>query len=96
MLVLRTLTVQSMHGYAIVQNLSSLTDGVLDVQQGSLYPALERLLHKGWVTAKWGDTPTKRKARYYSITRSGRKHLEQRVEDYDRISIAIARVMEQI
>jgi PadR family transcriptional regulator len=93
MLVLRTLTIQPLHGYALVQHISSLTNGVLQVEQGSLYPALERLLNKGFVTAKWDETPTKRQARYYSITRAGRKALEQRVEDYDRVSKAIARVM---
>jgi len=68
-------------------------ENVLRVEQGSLYPALERLLNKGWVTARWAETPTKRQARYYTITRSGRKQLEQRVAEYDRVAAAIARVM---
>lgn len=93
MLVLRTLTVQSLHGYAIAQHIAKLSDGVLRVEQGSLYPALERLLNKGLVTAKWGESPTKRQARYYTITRSGKKLLESKTEDYDRVSLAIARVM---
>jgi PadR family transcriptional regulator, regulatory protein PadR len=93
MLVLRTLSVQSLHGYAIAQHLAKLSDGVLQVEQGSLYPALERLLNKGLVTAKWGESPTKRQARYYTITRAGRKLLEEKTEDYDRVSLAIARVM---
>jgi PadR family transcriptional regulator, regulatory protein PadR len=93
MLVLRTLSGQSLHGYAIAQHLAKLSDGVLQVEQGSLYPALERLLNKGLVTAKWAESPTKRQARYYTITRAGRKLLEQKTEDYDRVALAIARVM---
>lgn len=93
MLILRTLTLGSLHGYAIAQHIGKLSDGVLQVEQGSLYPALERLLNKGFLTVKWGETPTKRQARYYTITRSGRKQLEVRESDYDRVSAAIARVL---
>jgi PadR family transcriptional regulator PadR len=93
MLVLRTLTLQPLHGYAIAQHIGKLSDGVLRVEQGSLYPALERLLNKGLVTAKWDETPTKRQARYYTITRAGRKLLDQKVDEYDRMALAIARVM---
>src|SRR5690242_11665702 len=93
MLILRTLTLGSLHGYAIAQHIAKLSDGVLKVEQGSLYPALERLLNKGFVTVKWDETPTKRQARYYTITRSGRKQLEMRESDYDRVSAAIARVL---
>jgi PadR family transcriptional regulator, regulatory protein PadR len=82
-----------LHGYAIAQHIAKLSDGVLRVEQGSLYPALERLLNKGLVTAKWGETPTKRQARYYTITRTGRKLLDQKVDEYDRVAVAIARVM---
>lgn len=94
MLILRTLTLGALHGYAIAQHIARLSDGVLRVEQGSLYPALERLLNKGWVTVRWAETPTKRQARYYTITRSGRKHLEQKISDYDRVATAIARIME--
>ena len=93
MLVLRTLTVQPMHGYAIAQHIAKQSDGVLQVEQGSLYPALERLLNKGWVTVKWAETPTKRQARYYTITASGRKQLKEKTSDYDRVALAIARVL---
>jgi len=93
MLILRTLTLGALHGYAIAQHIARLSDGVLRVEQGSLYPALERLLNKGWVTARWAETPTKRQARYYTITRSGRKQLDQRLSEYDRVAAAIARVM---
>jgi PadR family transcriptional regulator, regulatory protein PadR len=93
MLILRTLTLGSLHGYAIAQHIARLSDGVLQVEQGSLYPALERVLNKGWATVKWAETPTKRQARYYTITRSGRAQLKEKVSDYDRMAEAIARVM---
>ncbi len=93
MLVLQTLTLGPLHGYAIGQHIARLSDGVLQVEQGSLYPALERLLSKGWATAKWKLSPTKRRARYYTITSSGRKQLGEVVSGYDRVSLAIARVL---
>jgi transcriptional regulator len=93
MLVLRTLTLGSAHGYAIARHIERLSEDVLKVEQGSLYPALDRLLRKGWVTARWADTPTGRNARYYTITRSGRKQLADREAEHERISLAIARVM---
>src|SRR5436309_15961454 len=93
MLVLQTLTLQSMHGYAIAQHIRRLSDSVLSVEQGSLYPALERLQRKGWVTSKWAETPTKRRARYYTITAAGRKQLGQEKVSFDRVLAAIQRVM---
>jgi PadR family transcriptional regulator, regulatory protein PadR len=95
MLILRTLTVEPAHGYAIAQHIERLTDGVFAVEQGSLYPALERLLKKGWATARWDETPTKRQARYYTITRSGRKQLEEKVSEYNLAAWAIARVLKR-
>ena len=93
MLILRTLSVEPAHGYAIAQHIERLSDGVFRVEQGSLYPALERLLQKGWATARWGESPTGRRARYYTITREGRKQLQTKVSDYDRVAHAIARVL---
>jgi PadR family transcriptional regulator PadR len=93
MLVLRTLSVQSLHGYAIAQHIERLSQDVLRVEQGSLYPALERLQQAGWVTSKWKTTPTGRRARYYAITQSGRARLHQKATAYDRLIAAIARVM---
>lgn len=93
MLVLHTLTLGALHGYAIAQHIAKLSDEVLQVEQGSLYPALERLQTKGWVTSKWGDSPTGRKARYYTITASGRRQLGEEISDFDRVSLAINRVM---
>ena len=93
MLVLHTLTLGALHGYAIAQHIQKLSDEVLQVEQGSLYPALERLLQKGWVTSKWGQTPTGRRARYYTLTASGRKQLGQEISEFDRVLLAINRVM---
>ncbi|HET7551660.1 MAG TPA: PadR family transcriptional regulator [Gemmatimonadaceae bacterium] len=93
LLILRTLTLGPLHGYAIAQHIAGLSDGVLQVEQGSLYPALERLLQNGWATAKWGKSPTGRRARYYTITSSGRKRLGEAISAYDRVSLAIGRVL---
>lgn len=93
MLVLQTLSLGSLHGYAIAQHLERTSREVLRVEQGSLYPALERLQNKGWVTSKWGRSPTGRRARYYTITASGRKQLGQEISAFDTITLAIARVL---
>lgn len=95
MLVLYTLTLGALHGYAIAQHIEKLSEDVLRVEQGSLYPALERLLRNGWVTSKWGQTPTGRRARYYTITTSGRKQLGEEISDFDRAMLAINRVMKR-
>jgi len=89
MLILKTLTVQPMHGYAIAQHIERLSKEVLAVEQGSLYPALERLQKKGWVTSRWGQTPTGRRARYYTITASGRRNLGQEISSFERVLLAI-------
>ena len=93
MLVLHTLTLGSLHGYAIAQHIARLSDDVLQVEQGSLYPALERLQKAGWATSKWGVSPTGRKARYYTITASGKRQLGQELADFDTVVLAIARVL---
>ena len=93
MLVLKTLTVQSLHGYAIAQHIERLSDEVLTIEQGSLYPALERLQKKGWITSKWAESPTGRKARYYTITAAGRRQLGEEITSFDRVLVAIERVM---
>jgi len=95
MLVLHTLTLGSLHGYAIAQHIAKLSQSVLKVEQGSLYPALERLQNKGWVTSKWGESPTGRRARYYTITASGRKQLGEQTSDFDRVLLAINRVLKR-
>lgn len=93
MLVLRTLSLGTLHGYAIAQHIQRMSEDVLKVEQGSLYPALERLQRAGLVTSKWGKSPTGRRARYYTITASGRKHLGQEISEFDKLSLAIARVL---
>ncbi len=93
MLILKTLTVAPMHGYGIAQHIQRLSKDVLTVEQGSLYPALERLQQQGWVTSEWGASPTGRRARYYTITASGRRQLGERASSFDRVLAAIARVM---
>lgn len=95
MLVLHTLTLGALHGYAIAQHIEKLSDSVLQVEQGSLYPALERLQRKGWLTSSWGQTPTGRRARYYTITASGRKQLGEEISNFDRAMLAINRVMKR-
>jgi transcriptional regulator len=95
MLILYTLTLGALHGYAISQHIEKLSDSVLQVEQGSLYPALERLQRKGWLTSKWGETPTGRRARFYTITASGRKQLGEEITDFDRVMLAINRVMKR-
>ena len=94
MLILRTLTVQPMHGYAIAQHIERLSGDVFVVEQGSLYPALQRLQKQGWVTSKWGESPTGRRARYYTLTAAGRRQLGEKISSFDRVLAAIARVMD--
>src|ERR687897_486156 len=93
MLVLKTLTRAPLHGYGIAQYIRQVSDEVLQVEEGSLYPALQRLQLKGWVSSEWGLTPTKRRARYYKLTPLGKKQLAQEVADFDRLLVAIQRVM---
>jgi len=93
MLILKTLTLGAMHGYGIAQHLQQLSQDVLQVEEGSLYPALQRMQLKGWVSSEWGQTPTKRRARYYKLTPLGKKQLVQEVADFDRLLVAIQRIM---
>jgi len=95
MLILQTLTVQPMHGYAIAQHIERLSGEVLAVEQGSLYPALERLQKKGWVSSKWGASPTGRRARYYTLTATGRRQLGAEITSFDRVLAAIQRVLQR-
>lgn len=96
MLVLQTLTLGALHGYAIARHIEALSNDVLRVEQGSLYPALERLQNAGWVRSKWGVSPTGRRARYYAITASGRKRLGQEISNFDQVALAIARVLGRV
>lgn len=93
MLILKTLTLGALHGYGIAQHLQQLSRDVLQVEEGSLYPALQRMQLKGWVSSEWGQTPTNRRARYYKLTPLGRKQLAQEMADFDRMLVAIQRVL---
>lgn len=94
MLILKTLTRGAMHGYGIAQHIQQVSEDVLQVGEGSLYPALQRLLINGWVAAEWGLSENNRRARYYKLTPAGRKQLGAEVETFDRMLGAIARVMQ--
>src|SRR5262245_49386354 len=94
LLILKTLARCSMHGYAIAESLRSVSDDVLQVGESSLYPALQRLLLNGWVTAEWGASENNRRARYYTLTAAGRKQLRTEREDFDRLITAIQKVLE--
>jgi transcriptional regulator len=93
MLVLRTLDIQPLHGYAIAQHIRSLSDDALKIEEGSLYPALQRMLVKGWVTAEWQTSSTKRRTRVYTLTAAGRDRLGVAREDFQTMFAALARVM---
>lgn len=94
MLILQTLTRGAMHGYGIAQRIQEISDDVLQVEEGSLYPALQRLLVKGWVKGEWGISDNNRRARYYTLTAAGRKQLGIEAENFERMVQAIARVMQ--
>lgn len=95
MLILRTLARQGeMHGYEIANSIQQISQDVLQVEEGSLYPALQRMLLKGWVTAEWGVTAGNRRARYYRLTAMGRKQLATELSQYERVAAAIARVLQ--
>ena len=91
--LLKTLTWGPMHGYGIIRWLQQLTDDVLDIEDGSLYPALHRMESKGWIDSEWGLSDNNRRAKYYRLTDRGRKQLESETEDWKRRSAAIARLL---
>ena len=93
MLVLKTLSVQAMHGYAIARQIERVSDDVLRIEEGSLYPALQRMRQKGWIKAEWKQTPNNQRARYYTITAAGKKHLGAEQAGFAELLAAIGRVM---
>ena len=93
MLILGSLTVQPMHGYGIAQHIQRLSREVLRVEEGSLYPALQRMRQKGWIKAQWGQTPNNQRARYYTITTLGQRQLGEQETSFSELLDAIARVM---
>jgi len=93
MLVLRVLQTGPLHGYAIAQRIHQITSDVLQIEEGSLYPALQRILMKGWAKADWGTSDTNRRVRVYRLTTAGRKQLESEMADYDRVNAAIRAIL---
>jgi transcriptional regulator len=93
LLILKALALEPLHGWAIAGRIRQLSNDVLLVQQGSLYPALQRLEHQGWVTAKWGVSEQKRRARFYALTRAGRRQLEKEARAWERLAAAITTVV---
>jgi PadR family transcriptional regulator PadR len=93
MMVLRTLKRQPLHGYALVQHIKRTSDDLLQIEEGSLYPALQRLLKEGLVKAKWGTSSTNRRVRIYELTPAGLKHLEREVSRFERMLDGITRVL---
>jgi PadR family transcriptional regulator PadR len=93
LLILRVLRSGSLHGYAIAQRIHSLSSEVLQVEEGALYPALQKILLKGWVTSEWGISETNRKVRFYRLAPAGRKQLESELADYERAHAAIRSVL---
>src|ERR1700704_976659 len=93
LLILRTLRAGALHGWAVSERIQQVSEDVLQVNQGSLYPALHRLEHRGWINAEWGVSELGRRARFYSLTASGRKQLEIEAENWGRLSEAIARIL---
>jgi transcriptional regulator len=93
LLIMRTIATETMHGWAIAQRIQFLSKDVLQVNQGSLYPALQRLERQGWITADWGVSENNRRARFYRLTADGRRRLQQERSDWDRLSAAISLVM---
>ncbi|HEX7285629.1 MAG TPA: PadR family transcriptional regulator [Candidatus Angelobacter sp.] len=93
MLILRVLQPGPLHGYAVAQRIHTLSNELLQVEEGSLYPALQRMLLKGWVQAEWGISETNRKVRFYKLTAAGRKQLQAEMNDFDRVLEGIQAVL---
>jgi PadR family transcriptional regulator PadR len=92
MLILKALSLGALHGYGIIQRIRQLSDEMLNVEQGSLYPALYRIEQRGWVTAKWEVNETWRRAKFYTLTKVGRRQLQAEEESWDRLALAIAKM----
>ena len=93
LLILKTLSISTMHGYGIAQHIKRLSREALKVEEGSLYPALQRMHVKGWIASEWKTSPTGRNARYYKLTAAGRRQLGQETADFERSVAAIVRVL---
>jgi PadR family transcriptional regulator, regulatory protein PadR len=95
LLILRTIALEPMHGWAIAQRIRQVSGDLLRVQQGSLYPALHRLEHQGWIAADWGASENNRRARFYSLTKAGRQQLAVEVSKWDRLSAGVNLVLQR-
>ncbi len=95
LLILRVIALQPMHGWAIAQRIQQVSKDILQVRQGSLYPALHRLELQGWIAAEWGESENNRRAKFYSLTKVGRKNLEHEEAQWDRLSSAISLVLRE-
>lgn len=93
-LILKTLALEPMHGWGVAQRIQQMSKDVLQIGQGSLYPALHRLEYKGWIQSDWGSSDNNRRAKYYSLTRKGKKRLEAELATWERLSKAIGLVLE--
>ena len=96
LLILKTISLQAMHGWAIAKRIQQISSEVLQVQQGSLYPALHRLEQQGWIKAKWAESETGRRAKFYSLTGAGRKQMEYETDNWNRLSAAINLVVGEV
>ena len=96
MLILKAIANEAQHGWAIAQRIQQVSNHVLQIGQGSLYPALHRLEYKGWIRAEWGSSENNRKARYYSLTAAGRRQLQAELDNWDRLAGAINLVLQEI
>src|SRR4029079_1744148 len=93
LLILKSIALEPLHGWAIAARIRQLSNDVLLVQQGSLYPALQRLEHQGWITAKWGISDQNRRAKFYSLTKAGRKQLDREAASWERLAAAVTLVV---
>lgn len=94
LLILRTLALAPQHGWAISERIQQISSDVLRIQQGSLYPALHRLERRGWIKARWGTSENNRRAKYYELTQTGRRQLEVEKNAWEKLTIAVAQVLE--
>ena len=93
LLILKSLALEPLHGWAIARRIRQLSSDVLLVQQGSLYPALQRLEHQGWIKAAWGVSEQKRRAKFYELTRAGRRQLDKETASWERLAAAVTQVV---
>ncbi len=95
LLILKTLALEPMHGWGVAQRIQQVSREALQVQQGSLYPALYRLERKGWISAEWGASENNRRAKFYSLTKAGRQQLEKEMADWKRLSSGVALILQR-